>query len=129
MMTKIPAGVLLVIAVAACAGGPARAPSLEDRLADRNYYVTEPVDEILQYRIDGWNYVDRRHLILHTGPGRSYLISLAAPCHNLGSVEDIAFSTTVGRLSRSDTLLVDSGTGIPERCFIDGIYTLARIDE
>jgi hypothetical protein len=121
--------VFAIMGMTACANQPAQESMLEERLAAKNFYVSESVEEILQYRVDGWNYVDRRHLILEAGPGDHYLISLATSCHDLGSVEDIAFSTTAGKLTRFDTLLVRGAGGVSQRCHIDTLHKLERIDD
>lgn len=120
--------VLTVMGVTACASSPKKPLTLEEELAERHYYVSEPVEEILQYRIDGWNYIDRRHVILQTGPADHYLVSLINPCHGLSSAEDIAFSTTVGRLTKHDSLLVKGAGGILERCHIGGLDRLEETD-
>lgn len=131
MLSKYGLKILIftILGMSACANPSVQRLTLEERLAEKNFYVSEAAEEILQYRLDGWRYLDSRHLIVETGPGSHYLISLATPCHDLGSAEDIAFSTTAGRLTRFDSLLVESAGGMQERCHIEALHRLERIDD
>lgn len=113
---------------AACAGTPAEPVTLEQKLEQKRYSLGEPVERIRDYRLTGWNSVDDEHLIIHTGPSRSYLLTLRTPCHNLRSAEDIALSTTVGSLTRLDKVIVRSRPdGFTEHCLIEEMNELERL--
>ena len=72
--------------------------------------------------------MDERHLIIHTGPSDSYLISLTVTCRNLRTAEDIALSTTAGSVTHLDKVIVhDRPTGVTEHCPIESIHALERL--
>jgi hypothetical protein len=100
---------------------------LEERLATLGYRQGEPVKSVWQIDIDGWQYLDKRHMVLGTGPGRTYLIEFSYPCRNLNFSNRIAYSTTVGTLTTLDKIVsIDSG-GFPEHCLIGEIYRLEKV--
>ena len=115
------------LALMACAGAQQEPLTLEQKLAEKNYQLGEPVEKIYDYRLDGWNYLDREHVIMHTGPSGHYLVSLRNPCVNLLGAEVIAFTTTVGHLTRYDKLLVKDTTRVLERCYIESLHKLEKI--
>ena len=126
-----PAVSLLVSALllAACGQQSLRDESLplEERLATLGYRQGEPVKSVWQIDIDGWQYLDKRHMVLGTGPGRTYLIEFSYPCRNLNFSNRIAYSTTVGTLTTLDKIVsIDSG-GFPEHCLIGEIYRLEKV--
>ena len=129
MWTTIRKLFLLLPAVlmVACATASNRPPNFEQRLADNGYVLGEQVERIMQYRLDGWSYLDPTHLIMQTGPSTQYLVSLAYRCSDLGSAEDIAFTTTAGQLTRYDSLLVNSAGGVVERCYIQSLRRLEKV--
>ena len=47
---------------------------LADRLAMLGFRQGEPVKSVWRVDIDGWQYLDKSHMVLGTGPGRSYLV-------------------------------------------------------
>ncbi len=120
--------VLLVPAIGlmACAGNPGPQLTLEQKLAERNYQLGEPVERILQYRLDGWTYLDREHVIMQTEPSTYYLISLRKPCHDLMTAETIAFTTTTNQLTRYDKLLVKGSGSMVDHCYIDALHKLKK---
>ena len=115
-----------ILSLAACAAKPGPQPTLEQKLAERNYRLGESVERILQYRLDGWSYLDREHVIMQTEPSTYYLISLRQPCHGLMSAETIAFTTTTNQLTKFDKLLVKSSGSMIERCYIDALHKLKK---
>ena len=117
---------LPAILMGACATGSERPPNFEQRLADDGYVLGEQVERIMQYRLDGWSYLDPEHIVMQTGPSTQYLVSLAYRCRELGSAEDIAFTTTGGQLTRYDTLLVNGVGGVVERCPIRSLRRLEK---
>lgn len=103
---------------------------MDQQLEKRKYTLGKTVDRIEDYRISGWNSMDDRHVIIHTSPTRSYLITLSSPCRNLLSAENLAFSTTVGSLTRHDKLLVrSSATAYTEQCYIDMLQELDKVSK
>ena len=100
---------------------------LEGRLATLGYRQGEPVRSVWHADIDGWQYLDKRHMVLGTGPGRSYLIEFSYPCRNLNFSNRISYSSTVGALTTLDKIVsIDSG-GFPEHCLIGNIYRLEKL--
>lgn len=72
-------GILLVSALlllAACSQRPLRdeSLSLEERLATLGYHQGELVKSVWYVDVHAWQYLDKRHMVLGTGPGRAYLI-------------------------------------------------------
>ncbi|MDB5968192.1 MAG: hypothetical protein JWQ90_642 [Hydrocarboniphaga sp.] len=108
---------------------PADKAALDARLLERGYQRGTAVDSIPDYRIDGWNSVDRRHLILSAGASRYYLLSLMTDCWDLSTAEDIGFTTTVSRLTRHDSvkLKAPGGAPPPTTCPIESIEQLNKV--
>ncbi|MEJ8567158.1 DUF6491 family protein [Elongatibacter sediminis] len=119
-----------VLALAACASTPPEKLTLKQKLEQRHYTVGESVERIRNYRLNGWNSIDEKHLIIHTGPSDSYLITLRNPCHNLRSAENIAISSTTGSVTRMDKVMVrDRPSGYVEHCMIDSMHELNKLPE
>ena len=102
---------------------------LAAKLARQKLEQGEVVKSIANYKLDGWSYIDSRHLVIHTGPSTHYLISLLRSCPDLSSTENIAFTSTVNQLTKFDKLIVRSAGGIRQQCPIEQIYTLKKIGE
>ena len=126
-MNRLMLLIIPLIALMACAGPASRQTTLEQKLAEQNYRLGEPVERIQQYRLDGWHYLDRQHVIMQAEPSRYYLVSLRSPCHNLMTAEVIAFTTTTNQLTRFDKLLVKNGGHILEQCYIEGLHKLEKV--
>lgn len=128
-ITTILPVLLSVVMLGACAAtAPEEPPTLEERLQQKDYLLGAPVREVQDYRLTGWNYVDDEHLIIHSGPSEYYLLSLSMKCRNLRSAEDVALSTTAGKLTHLDKVIVRSGpSGYTERCPIKAINVLERM--
>jgi hypothetical protein len=109
----------------ACADAPVD-ETLDQRLAQRGYQQGEPVKEIRNYTIDGWNFIDDRHIVLHSGPGRDYMVSLTMRCVNLGNSENIAFTSTNAALTPLDNLLVHRD-GFEDICPIHELRVLTHV--
>lgn len=117
----------LSLALAACVS-TSEQPSLEQRLSDRGYRQGEAIRDIQNYRLNGWNYLDSKHLIIDTGPSQRYLVSLRIPCHELSTVETIGFTNTAGQLTKFDSILLRDSAGIRRDCPIDNIYKLEKTE-
>ncbi|CAD5108058.1 DUF6491 family protein [Zestomonas carbonaria] len=121
--------VIVFALLAACTGrGPAdESLPLDERLARLGYQQGEAVDSVLRYRIDDWQYLDKRHIVLGGGPGPAYLVEFPTPCRNLAFNNRIAYSTTAGALTRLDKIVSTDAGGFPEHCLIGEIYRLDRV--
>lgn len=130
-MLNLVRSILLVAAVAvsaACATSAPGSRSLEQKLADHEFRMAGEIDRIEDYRINGWNYLDDYHVIFRAGPSDHYLLTFNQRCLNLRNAETIAFSTTVGRLTRFDKVLVRDHSGLPpERCLIERMHRLEEV--
>ncbi len=124
ILISLFAGVFL----AACAGSPARDLTLEEKLAKRSYKIGAPVERIQNYTLNGWNHVDREHLIIISGAARYYLVSLNNSCYNLVTAEDIAITSTAGQLTRFDHLLVPGYSNFLQRCYISSLHELNKAE-
>lgn len=125
LVTLIATATLLV---AACASAPSEQMSLEEKLAERNYAMRGEIDRIQDYRIDGWYYVDDYNVIFRGGPSDYYLLTFNQRCLNLRGAHTIGFSTTVGRVTRFDEVLVRDQSGMPpERCLISEMHRLEKL--
>lgn len=100
---------------------------LADRLAMLGFRQGEPVKSVWRVDIDGWQYLDKSHMVLGTGPGRSYLVEFSYPCRNLNFSNLITYSTTVGSLTTLDKIVSTDSSGIPEYCLIGEIYRLEKV--
>ncbi|WP_339628176.1 DUF6491 family protein [uncultured Pseudomonas sp.] len=118
-----------VLLLMACSQQAARneSLSLDEHLATLGYRQGEPVTAVWYIDIDGWQYLDKRHLLLGTGPGRSYLVEFSYPCRNLSFSNLISYSTTVGSLTTLDRIVSIDSSGFPEYCLIGGLYRLEKL--
>ena len=121
---------LFTLLLAACAGTATERPNPGELAVKHGYQLEKEVKEIRQYRINGWNYVSDRALIINGGPSRKYLLILNRRCPYLRSEEIIGYSTTATSvLARFDAVIVkDSASGITEKCHIDRIFEVTRAD-
>lgn len=100
---------------------------LADRLAMLGFRQGEPVKSVWRVDIDGWQYLDKSHMVLGTGPGRSYLVEFSYPCRNLNFSNLITYSTTVDSLTTLDKIVSTDSSGFPEYCLIGEIYRLEKV--
>jgi len=117
---------IVLLVMAGCAANSTQPIPLDEKLSQRSYVVGTTVKSIRDYQINGWNSIDRLHLIITAGASDRYLVTLRNACDGLRSAEVIVFKTTVGNLSRLDKLLVRGQGGFLERCYIDTIHTLNK---
>lgn len=131
MRKAIVFGLLLMGAVplAACSPLATRDEplALEARLASLGYRQAEPVRAVAHAEIDGWRYLDRRHMVLGLGPGRAYLLEFASPCRNPNVNDLIGYSARGGALTPRDKLVSTDSAGLGEHCLIGQIYRLERL--
>ncbi|MBT8062122.1 MAG: hypothetical protein HKO64_00265 [Xanthomonadales bacterium] len=120
----------------ACASQPSTDLSLEpstkmtlaDKLREKRFVIEGPANRISNFRLSGWNYVDDYHVILTAGVRDHYLVTLRSYCYNLDGAFRIGFTSTIGSLTTSDVLLVESPGGRADRCTIRSIDRLSRIE-
>lgn len=122
---KRAAVLLSVVLVSACAGqAPRDEVGVNEALTDMDMVRDRTVDSIRDYRIDGWRYVDRYHVVLTAGQNESYLISFMSPCLGLNSAFSIGFTSTTGGVTEFDDIVVEGPGGIAEVCSIQEIVRL-----
>lgn len=127
-LLNISASLIAFLMLLACAGTPPESISLEEKLAKRGYVIGEPVKRLRDYRINGWNSIDRYSVIMNAGASKNYLVTVRSPCEGLISAEHLTFSTTIGDLTDKDKLVVRGAGRFLEQCYIDKIYSLTRIN-
>ena len=125
---KVLLPAILGLSLVACSTGPAEPESLADKLEARNYIFGEPVDRISNHRINGWNYIDRRNVIISAGVSDKYLLVLRRDCFNLQSANTLAFTSSAGSLTNFDRLIVSGPGNSVDRCFIQDIYRVERME-
>jgi hypothetical protein len=122
----LTAGIALV--AASCATMQQTPRTLDETLKAQGYRIAEPVDRVYNYTINGWNYVDRDHLILLDGVNRHYLVTFRNQCHGLPGSALVAYTTTASQLTAFDKFLVkDPASKIIDRCYIESLHRLDRI--
>ena len=120
----LPAVAAVVLATLASSTASADPASTERRLAALGYTRAEPVNVLPQDVIDHWDYLDNRTVIVHSGAGGHYLVSLASECPALASASLISFNAAItGGLVESGGLVVGASASAPE-CAIGGIVRL-----
>ncbi|WP_437883575.1 DUF6491 family protein [Pseudomonas sp. LRF_L74] len=128
-MKKAIVTATLALLLAGCAGAPKLDESapLDERLARLGYRQAEAVDQVQRFDIDGWQYLDKQHIVLGQGVGRAYLISFSRPCRNLAFSNTLGYSTTVGNLTKLDRIVSTDGSGFPEHCLVGEMHRLEKV--
>lgn len=103
--------------------------ALQQRLDRLGLQPGETVDRIQNYRVDGWNYLDDRHIMIFAGPSRRFLIGLMSNCIGLSSAQRIGFTTTATQLTRFDRLVVRGPGRMQQTCPISEMRELNPIKE
>lgn len=101
--------------------------TLDTKLTKLGYAQGETVDYIQNYRVDAWNYLDDKHIMIYTGPSSRALITLLTSCYELSSAERIAFTSTTRKLTKFDKVIVRGAGGIKRDCQISEIQELKKI--
>lgn len=99
-------------------------PTLESRLSKLGYTQGESVQSINNYRVDAWNYIDDKHVMIYTGVSSRALLTLLSTCPELSSVEHIGFSSTAGHLTTFDKIVTRGAGGFHRDCQISEIHQL-----
>lgn len=101
-------GVLLAAALmsvlAACMGGAPRrgAAKLDDYLP----YAGAPVDQFRVYQLDSWQALTADQVVIWSDPFTAYLVKVMGPCPELGYTEHIGVTSTVGNVSRFESIVL-----------------------
>lgn len=102
--------------------------TLSVKLGELGYAQGATVDRVEHYRVNGWNYIDDRHIVVYAGPSSRFLITTMSDCRDLSSTENIGFTTTTTSLTKFDKLIVRGVDGIMQHCPITQINTLNKIE-
>lgn len=113
-----------LLLLAACAPTPRSERSVENTLSDMDMIKDRTVDSIRDYRIDGWRYVDRYHVILTAARNENYLVSFMSPCLGIDGSFSIGFTSTTGGVTQFDDIVVQGPGGRAEVCPIKEIIRL-----
>lgn len=103
MKTRLAAAASVAL-LAACAGGAPRrgASALDEYLP----YAGPAVASFHFFRLDGWYSVDDAHVVIETAINTAYLITLYAPCPELGFTERLGLTSTAGTVSHFEAVIV-----------------------
>lgn len=96
------------------------------KLSELGYEQGAPVDRVEHYRVNGWNYIDDRHIVIYAGPSNRFLITTFSNCSDLSSAENIGFTTTTSAVTKFDKLIVRGAGGIVQNCPITQINALTK---
>ncbi|HET8710457.1 MAG TPA: DUF6491 family protein [Spongiibacteraceae bacterium] len=99
---------------------------LTAKLDKLGYEQGASVERIEHYRVDGWNYIDDKHIVIYAGPSKRFLITTMNHCPDLSSAEHIGFTTTASFLTKFDKLIVRGAGGIVQHCPITEINALQK---
>ena len=76
---------------------------------------------VRQSQVNGFNVIDRKHLVLHSGASREWLVTLKNRCQGLRHEHKIAVKGTgIGCLDKFDQIIVNDN-GFVTQCRIDTI--------
>ena len=119
----------------ACTASPSKPPTPAAQLASsKGYQLGEPVKKIMNYQLDGWNYINSQALIIRSTPSRDYLVTLRDRCHELSSREVIGTTATGSAMQAGFDAIVVTLAGAnrslrksdTRKCYIDNIYALTK---
>ncbi len=86
-------------------------------------------NRVTQFRFQGWQPLDERHLILRSNQSKSYLIKLNAFCNELPYAQSILLDQTSRStlVAKFDAIKVPGQ--IPQKCTIDSIYEMDKVQK
>jgi hypothetical protein len=119
----------------ACASTTSKPLNPEQLALSKGYLLGNPVKDIRNYTLNGWNYVNDRAIIIDSSVNKRYLVTLRDRCHELSSRESIGTTATAGSMRAGlDAVLVRrDGAGRSlnsfdtHKCYIDKIYMISKI--
>lgn len=100
--------------------------TLTAKLTGLGYEQGEVVERVQNYRVDGWNYLDNKHIVIYAGPSKRFLITTMMDCPDLSWAEHIGFTSTTSALTKFDKLIVRGAGGIVQNCPINEIRLLNK---
>lgn len=100
--------------------------TLTTQLNKLGYEQGETIERVENYRVDGWNYLDDKHIVIYAGPSKRFLIATTIRCPDLSSAEHIGFTSTVNTITKFDKLIVRGAGGIVQNCPIQEIKLLHK---
>lgn len=122
-----------LILISGIFGSALAAPSghltAQDIAASVGYTNATLVREIQNYRIDGFNAIGHKRLILRTGARERYLVTFDRYCDELRSANRIGTTSTASRLTTFDNVIVLRSFRGKEVCPINTIYKLEGTQE
>lgn len=117
---------LLSSVLGGCASSAGR-QTLEQKLAQRGYTLGKEVRSIKSYTVNGWNYIDDRHVIVDTGPGSRHLLTLYSYCQGLSSAENLGLTSKVASdIDRFEDVILTDTAGLHHRCAIKAVHELVK---
>lgn len=128
-------GLMILLLLGLLVGGCAATPESADRELERaeNVYKSlidmglvrgEEVRRVQNFRINSWQDIDARTLVLRAGVRERYLVELLGYCMGLETATGIGLASNTGSLMATDSILVRGMGGRPERCQISKIWAL-----
>lgn len=76
-------------------------------------FAGPPVNEVRFFRLDSWEVVGRYQVVIYTTPWEAYLTTVTGPCGELGWVNRIGVTSTVGTLSKFEAVVLPDHTRCP----------------
>lgn len=134
IITKILALSLTALLFACASSTPAPTPPAQ-LAQDQGYELRKPIDRIMNYRLDSWNYINPQTVIIHAGGNRDYLVTLRDRCHELMNTEVLATTSTGSAMrAKFDAIIVSlagsrlaHSTSSTRKCYIEAIYLISRV--
>jgi len=106
----------MAMALGACSN-PGPLKRMEARLAEVESVSGEPVKSFHFWRLDSWEPLGRKHVLVHTQINEGWLLGIDEPCPGLEFAVGIGLSSTNNRVyGRFDDVLFDD-----QRCRISEI--------
>ncbi|WP_299809146.1 DUF6491 family protein [uncultured Shewanella sp.] len=85
---------LFILVLAGCASSEAS----KERIAKYTFPELEQVNSIDNFRMDGWESIDRYSLILTSRPRQSYLLILGGGLNDLNFAQGLLVTSTLGKV-------------------------------
>lgn len=125
VLTTVYAGALAALAM----GGLISSSSFaQDALTPEAVTKNQPSEQCIFFaRLYDWTPINNTNLILWASRTQSYHVRLTPPCQGLRFATGVGFFSRSGssrRLCTLDSVIVDNGPGIPERCQIQEMIEL-----
>jgi hypothetical protein len=129
VLTKVFAPGLAALVMGALVGAASFTPaSAQDPLAPEAITKDQPPAQCIFFaRLYDWTPINNTNLILWASRTQSYHVQLTPPCQGLRFATGVGFFSRSGsarRLCTLDSVIVDNGPGIPERCQIQEMIEL-----